>query len=34
VRARRQREQLLSAAPGLWAFVALIAVVLPLLVAA
>jgi uncharacterized membrane protein YagU involved in acid resistance len=33
-RARRQREQLLSAAPGLWAFVALIAVVLPLLVAA
>jgi len=33
-RARRQREQLLSAAPGLWAFVALIAVLLPLLVAA
>lgn len=32
-RAQRQREQLLSAAPALWALVALIALVLPLLVA-
>ncbi|MGI8781013.1 MAG: hypothetical protein ACR2L8_12770 [Solirubrobacteraceae bacterium] len=32
-RARRQGEQLLSAAPALWALVALIALVLPLLVA-